>query len=88
MPATASEVTTSNSFADYHAIAGEYGRGVNNKGEIIHKDGRLSGVFLVIKKGRLIVQSASGDKLSTYPAQPESLGRFLESFWFATKAKV
>ena len=39
-----------------------------------------------VKGGRLRVESSSGNLLGSYPAKPESIGKFLESFWYAEKA--
>jgi hypothetical protein len=71
-------------FAAYDAVARTYGYEVRADGAI-GSEGKFPGPTIKEKGGRLRVESGKGDLLGSYPATPESLGRFLESFWGAEK---
>jgi hypothetical protein len=71
-------------FAAYEAVARTYGYEVRADGAI-GSEGKFPGPTIKEKGGRLRVESSKGDLLGSYPAAPESLGRFLESFWGAEK---
>lgn len=71
-------------FAAYDAVARTYGYEVRADGAI-GSEGKFPGPTIKEKGGRLRVESSKGDLLGSYPATPESLGRFLESFWGAEK---
>jgi len=73
-----------NKFAEYDAIAKQYGYEVLPDGSI-GSDGKFPGVTMSIKKGRLRVEGKSGNLLGSYAPKPESLGKFLEAFWYAEK---
>jgi hypothetical protein len=71
-------------FAAYDAVARTYGYEVRADGAI-GGEGKFPGPTIKEKGGRLRVESGKGDLLGSYPATPESLGKFLENFWGAEK---
>jgi len=71
-------------FAAYDAVARTYGYEVRADGAI-GSEGKFPGPTIKEKGGRLRVESSKGDLLGSYPATPESMGKFLESFWGAEK---
>jgi hypothetical protein len=71
-------------FAAYDAVARTYGYEVRADGAI-GGEGKFPGPTIKEKGGRLRVESGNGDLLGSYPATPESLGKFLENFWGAEK---
>lgn len=71
-------------FAAYDDVARTYGYEVREDGAV-GSDGKFPGVTIKVKGGRLRVESSSGNLLGSYPAKPESIGKFLESFWYAEK---
>ncbi len=75
-----------NKFADYDAEARQYGYEVRPDGSI-GSDGKFPGVKMVVKGGRLRVESGAGNLLGSYVPTPASLGKFLEGFWFAERKK-
>jgi hypothetical protein len=76
-----------NPFAEYDAVAKQYGYEVRPDG-MIGKDGKFPGPKVSIQKGRLRVESGAGNLLGSYAATPESVGKFLEAFWYAEKKAV
>lgn len=79
------EAAEANPLADYNALAQEYGFEVRPDGAI-GSDGKFPGPKMKVKGGRLRIESGSGDLLASYASPaPQSLGKFLESFWYAQK---
>ena len=54
-------------------------------GRIVRR-GTTMGVFIFERKGRLRIESVAGTLLASGPVQPETVERFVESFWFWTKS--
>lgn len=75
-----------NKFAEYDAEARQYGYEVRPDGSI-GSDGKFPGVKMVLKGGRLRVESGAGNLLGSYAPTPASLGKFLEGFWYAERKK-
>lgn len=74
-----------NPFAAFDAVASEYGYTVTADG-LIGKGDKFPGPRLVLKGGRLRIEGGSGQLLASYAGQkPISVGKFLESFWYAEK---
>lgn len=73
-----------NKFAEYDALARQYGYEVRQDGSI-GSNGKFPGVTMSVKKGRLRFEGKSGNLLASYAPVPESLGKFLKSFWYAEK---
>ena len=73
-----------NPFAEYDALARQYGYEVRPDGSI-GSDGKFPGVKMRLKAGRLRIEGSSGDLLGSYAPKPASLGTFLERFWYAEK---
>jgi hypothetical protein len=76
-----------NPFAEYDAVAKQYGYEVRPDG-MIGKDGKFPGPKVSIQKGRLRVESSAGNLLGSYAATPASIGKFLEAFWYAEKSSA
>lgn len=78
-------VAEHNPFAEYNALAKQYGYEVRPDGAI-GSGGKFPGPTMKVKGGRLRIESGSGDLLASYAGtSPDSLGKFLESFWYAEK---
>ena len=78
-------VAEHNPFAEYNALAKQYGYEVRPDGAI-GSGGKFPGPTIKVKGGRLRIESGSGDLLASYAGtSPDSLGKFLESFWYAEK---
>lgn len=72
-------------FAAFDAVAKEYGYTVAADG-LIGKGGKFPGPKIVLKSGRLRIEGSDGNLLASYAGQnPVSIGKFLESFWYANK---
>lgn len=78
------EAPAENKFAEYDALARQYGYEVRPDGSI-GSDGKFPGVTMSVKKGRLRIEGKNGNLLGSYAPAPESLGKFLKSFWYAEK---
>lgn len=78
-------VAEDNPFAEYNALAKQYGYEVRPDGAI-GSDGKFPGPTMKVKGGRLRIESGSGNLLASYAGtSPDGLGKFLESFWYAEK---
>ena len=53
-------------------------------GRIVRK-GNTLGVVITEKKNRLRIESVAGTLLASGPVKPETVERFVESFWFWQK---
>ncbi|WP_062353845.1 hypothetical protein [Pseudoxanthomonas mexicana] len=53
-------------------------------GRIVRK-GNTLGVVITEKKNRLRIESVAGTLLASGPVKPETVERFVESFWFWRK---
>jgi hypothetical protein len=82
--AAATDEGLTSKFAAYNELAGQYGYEVSDDGMVGLK-GKPAKVKMVIKGARLRMEGDDGTLLSSHPAKPESLGKFLESFWYAKK---
>lgn len=70
-----------------NASAKRYGYGVDSDGVIVLRNGQRSQVAVRFRRGRMLVYG-KGDTLLFTGKDPESLGEFLERFWFAVKKPV
>ena len=86
--AEAAEVTPNpaDKFKQFNDVAKQYGRTVNENGEIISQKGKPTGVFITEKKGRVRIEQ--NGKLLFSGANAQSLGKFLEDYWYDTKVKA
>ncbi|MCU4631100.1 hypothetical protein KTJ53_15805, partial [Acinetobacter variabilis] len=76
-----------NQFQKYDDLAKQYGRSVNSDGAILKGNGQDTNVRISEKKGRLRIEDTTGKTLFTGATNPESLGKFLEDYWYDTKSK-
>ena len=86
--AEAAEVTPNpaDKFKQFNDVAKQYDRTVNENGEIISQKGKPTGVFITEKKGRVRIEQ--NGKLLFSGANAQSLGKFLEDYWYDTKVKA
>lgn len=86
--AEAAEVTPNpaDKFKQFNDVAKQYGRTVNENGEIISQKGKPTGVFVTEKNGRVRIEQ--NGKLLFSGANAQSLGKFLEDYWYDTKVKA
>jgi soluble lytic murein transglycosylase-like protein len=82
----AEESNTENKFQKYDDVAQQYGRSVNSDGAILSNKGKDTGVRIVEKKGRIRIERQDGQLLFS-GTNPESLGKFLEDYWFDKKLR-
>ncbi len=72
-------------FSAFDAVANEYGYTVTADG-LIGKGDKFPGPRIVLKGGRLRIEGGNSNLLASYAGQkPISVGKFLESFWYAKK---
>lgn len=65
---------------DYNAV-------INDDGFIQLASGKTLGVKLLPKRNRIHYTTESGELLGTSPATPQGFAKFVESFWYWSKAK-
>lgn len=87
------EQPTESPFQKYDELAKQYGRSVKPDGSITKANGQDTQVKILEKKGRLHIEDAAGKLLFSGAQNPESLGKFLEDYWYdqknpAVKAKA
>lgn len=77
-----------NAYAKYDTAAKLYGRGVTADGMILKSDGKPTSLRVREKAGRLRVESDSGKLVFSGAATGDALGKFMESYWGASKVKA
>lgn len=83
-PVSAKGKNSDNKFQKYDDVAKQYGRSINSDGAILSNKGKDTGVRIIEKKGRVRIEQADGKLLHSGP-NPESLGKFLEDYWYDKK---
>lgn len=81
------EKQTDHPYQKYDDLAKQYGRSVRPDGAILKGNGQDTNVRISEKKGRLRIEDTTGKTLFTGATNPESLGKFLEDYWYDTKSK-
>lgn len=81
------EQPTEHPYQKYDELANQYRRSVKPDGSILKSNGQDTGVKISEKKGRLRIDDSTGKTLFTGATNPESLGKFLEDYWYDTKSK-
>ena len=76
---------TESPFQKYDELAKQYGRSVKPDGSITKANGQDTQVKILEKKGRLHIEDAAGKLLFSGAPNPESLGKFLEDYWYDQK---
>ena len=76
---------TESLFQKYDELAKQYGRSVKPDGSITKANGQDTQVKILEKKGRLHIEDAAGKLLFSGAPNPESLGKFLEDYWYDQK---
>ena len=81
------EKQTDHPYQKYDDLAKQYGRSVRPDGAILKGNGQDTNVRISEKKGRLRIEDTTGKTLFTGATNPESLGKFLEDYWYDKKSK-
>ena len=74
-----------NRFQKYDDLAKQYGRSIKSDGTIVKRNGQDTAFKLQEKNGRLQIIDVLGNTAFSGATTPESLGKFLEDYWYDKK---
>lgn len=74
-----------NRFQKYDDLAKQYGRSIKSDGTIVKRNGQDTAFKLQEKNGRLQIIDVLGNIAFSGATTPESLGKFLEDYWYDKK---
>ena len=74
-----------NRFQKYDDLAKQYGRSIKSDGTIVKRNGQDTAFKLQEKSGRLQIIDVLGNIAFSGATTPESLGKFLEDYWYDKK---